>query len=408
MITGGFLGSLTNYIYHIVMARTLGPKDYGVLESLISIIYQLGVPLTAVSLVITKYVSFFKGKERTKTINSFFWKLTRRLFKVIPIALILTFLAASPVAKFLHLPSPNLFILVGLTFISGIFGVLTRSFLQGLSKFIPLSVSGFLEGLFRLTIAIIFVFLNLKLFGAIFSIFTASVFGLLLTSFFLREIILGKKENEPIPEKKEILKFFFPAFFTNLGIMSLITSDVILVRHFFPAFEAGIYSGLSTLGKIIFFAASPIMMVTFPQISESHAANRSIKKVIIPSIIIAGIIILSSLAIFGFFPKTMVYLLLGDKYSEAVPFVFYFGIIMSLYTINAIFLNMFLALKITLPSLFVSLAAISQIILIIFFHNSIWQVINIFIIICSLLLITLLLYYWYVQKKATISYSTNI
>ena len=36
-----------------------------------------------------------------------------------------------------------------------------------------------------------------------------------------------------------------------LAFTSFFTTDLILVKHFFPPFEAGIYAALSTLGKII-------------------------------------------------------------------------------------------------------------------------------------------------------------
>lgn len=64
MVAGGFMGSFTNYLYHLFMARFLGPKDYGILESLISVIYQLSIPLSTISFVIVKYVSYFKGQNR--------------------------------------------------------------------------------------------------------------------------------------------------------------------------------------------------------------------------------------------------------------------------------------------------------------------------------------------------------
>ena len=392
LVIGGFLGSLTNYFYHLSMARFLGPKDYGILESLISVVYQLSIPLTTISIVITKYVSGFKGQNRTKTIESFFWKVNKKILLCLPLIFIFIFISAPVISSFLHFPSPVLVILVGMSFVLSIFVTLGRSFLQGLSKFLLVSVAGFSDGLIRLLAALLLVFLGLGLFGAVFSFFIASILSVSITLYLVRNLMKGNR-YEPIPEKKEMFRFIFPVFFTNLAITSLITSDIILVRHFFPPFEAGLYSALSTLGKMIFFAASPVTTVILPMVSEAQAANENFKRIAASGLALIGLIIAGSVVVLGFFPKIMVMVLFGEKYLAMVPLVINFSVAIAIFTINVALLNIFLALKITLPTIFVSLTALLQIIMIILFHQSLGIIINIFIVLSSLLLLSLLLYY---------------
>lgn len=392
MVFGGFLISFSNYLYHLVVARLLGPKDYGLLDSLISILYQLSIPLATASMVITQYVASFKGQNRKKTIESFFWKLNKRLIFLTPLILIILLISTPFITNFLHLPSPFLFLLIVFSFILGTFSALGKSFLQGLSRFVALTISGIFEGFFRLGATILLLFLGWGLLGAIFPYLAMALLSLLLTLFLVRDLLWGEK-NEPIPEKKEIFKFIFPVFFTNLGITSLITSDIILARHFLSAYEAGFYAALSTLGKIIYFAAAPVTAVIFPIVSETQAAKKDPKRVVISGLAIIGLIIIGFLAIFGLFPKLMILVLFGEKYLVLEPFVVYFAIAISLFTVNAALLNIFLALKKTLPTIFVCLAACFQILLIFLFHQSIIQIINIFILVSALLFLLLLLYY---------------
>lgn len=391
MVLGGLLISLSNYLYHLVTARLLGPKDYGLLDSLVSILYQLSIPLATISAVITKYVASFKGQNRDKTIKSFFWKLNKKLIILTPLFLIILLVLTPLVTSFLHLPSPFLFLLMVFSFILSIFSSLGRSFLQGLSRFTALTLTGIFEGFFRLMVTIVFLFLGWGLFGAIFPYLAMALLSLFLTFFLVKGLLQGEK-NEPIPEKKEIFAFAFPVFFTNLGITLLITSDVILVRHFLSADQAGLYAALSTLGKIIYFAAAPVTSVIFPLVSEAQAAKKEIKKVALSGLTMIGLIIMGSLFIFGFFPKDMILILFGEKYLPLEPFVIYFAIAISFFTINTAILNIFLALKRLLPTILVCLAALLQIILMFFFHQSIMQVLNIFMVVCALLLIVLLLY----------------
>lgn len=397
MVLGSFLGSLTGYLFHLFVARSLGPKEYGILDSLISLMYQLSIPLATISLVIVKYVSSFKGQERFETISSFFWKINQKLVFLLPVAFISMFFLTPLITNFLHLPSPLFFILVFLSFLLGIFITVEKSFLQGLVLFEKLTLVGILEGLCRLFLVIIFLSLGWGLMGAVFPFLLAGIFSLFLCSFFLKTLWSGKK-TESISEKKEMLAFILPAFFTNLGITMLITSDVILARHFLSAEQAGLYAALSTLGKIVFFTASPVTGVIFPMVSEAHAAKNNISQIIFLGFLIIGLITLGCLFIFGFFPQTMILILFGQKYLVLAPNLLPFAFGVAFYSLDVTLLNIFLARKIIFPSVLVCLAAILQIILIFFFHGSLIEIVRIFIFVPTLLLPALLVYYFRNEK----------
>ena len=76
LITGSFLlgigtviGGGINYVYHLLMGRMLGPVDYGILVSLISLSYLLSIPIATLNLVVVRFVSLLKGKKQTKSIG---------------------------------------------------------------------------------------------------------------------------------------------------------------------------------------------------------------------------------------------------------------------------------------------------------------------------------------------------
>ncbi len=398
MVGGGFLINLTNYLYHLITARILGPNDYGTLDSLVSLIAQLSIPFGVISTVIIRYVSAFKGQNRTKTIESFFWKTNKKLLIISLPLLILVFLVAPSITNFLHLPSIILFLLIGFYFIIGLFPTLWKSFVQGLSRFKELIIINLAEGIFRLVLTAALLLLGWGLLGAVLPFFAMVVLSVILTLFLVKDLLRGEK-NQAIPEKKEIFIFTLPVFFTNLGVTSLITSDVILAKHFLPPTDAGLYAALSTLSKIIFFAAVPVVSVLFPIISETHAAKQEIGKVIIKGFLLLGLIVGGGLIIFGFFPGMMILKLFGKSYLPAEGFVIYFGLIMGLYTFSFTLLNIFLALKSVKPSIFVCIAALFQIILIVFFHSSIVEILHTLILIHTLLFTCLLLYFILNEEK---------
>ena len=63
MVGGSMLSNVVNYLYHLAMGRILGPVDYGILASLFSIFYIIGIVPLSSSVSIVKFVSTAKNKK---------------------------------------------------------------------------------------------------------------------------------------------------------------------------------------------------------------------------------------------------------------------------------------------------------------------------------------------------------
>ena len=55
-----FILNLFGYLFHFYVGRKLGPEDYGIFGSLLSLIYFIAVPMLAIQTSITEFVSGFK------------------------------------------------------------------------------------------------------------------------------------------------------------------------------------------------------------------------------------------------------------------------------------------------------------------------------------------------------------
>ena len=56
-------GNLINYLYQIVMARMLGPSDYGILAVLVSLTYIFAIPTLAIQTVVSKKIAIFNAQK---------------------------------------------------------------------------------------------------------------------------------------------------------------------------------------------------------------------------------------------------------------------------------------------------------------------------------------------------------
>lgn len=394
-VATGFL-NVGNYFYHLIMGRMLGRSLYGALESMISLIYLLSIPLMTLTLVVIKFVSSYKGKNDFSAIGGLYNFFTRKAFLYGSIASVLIIVLSPLITNFLHLESNLLVILLAVIFFVSIFNMLAKAVLQGLTNFLGLAVSNFFEILGKLGLSVILVLSGIKLVGAFAGFITGLLLGFLAAYIFIKKVISQKSSFN---EKKELLRFSLPVFLSNLALTSIYTTDILLVRHFFSGSESGLYAALSILGKIIFFAASPLTLVMFPLVSEHYAAKKKYTQFLILAIIFTVIITLILTLLYFLLPQLIIGLLYGSEYSAIAPLLGFFAIFISLYAICFLLTNFYLSIHKTGMMFLVLTASILQVILIWLFHSSLFEVVKVSIITTFLLLITLVIYYPYVKYR---------
>lgn len=375
------------------MGRLLGPSLYGELAALLTLVALIGVIPTFFGLVIVKFIS--SARDRQETIDLVGW-----LNNKIVIAAIFLFIAViltSPfVGNFLNIENPFLIILTGFTIIFFLPSFFYKSVLQGLLKFKELTLSQVTETLGKLLLGVLLVFLGLEVLGAILGLVIASIGGFVLTYFFLKDLIHSSVKRIPIISP--VIGYSLPVFIQSLSTISLFSSDLILVKHFFPPLEAGIYAAISTLGKIIFYSCGPIASVMFPIVSQKQSKGESYKKIFAFSFIATTGLSSVILLLYYLIPELMIKLLFGILYLEGKYYLFWFGLFMTFFTLSYLLNNFYLSLgrtKVVYLSLF---AAISQVVGIVLFHDSLSTVINVSLIITAGLLICLILYLFFETK----------
>lgn len=393
MILGSNSASAVNYVYHFLMGRLLGPSSYGELASLISVIGLLGVIPGSISLVIVKQVSEAKNESEINYLVGWFKK---KIF-ILSLIFSISVLIASPlIASFLNIRKVSYLIIIALSLLFSLQSGFYRAILQGLLKFKEMVMSILAENGLKLILSVILVYMGLQVSGAIFALLISIFLGWYITNLFLKSY--SPDDMTSALNTKKILKFAVPFIIQSFATTSLYTSDVILVKHFFPSYEAGIYAALSTLGKIIFFGSGPINTVMFPLVSQRKSRGESYSKIFSYSFLVT-IIFAFIISIFYFLkPKLAINMLYGGAYLAADKLLIWFGIFMTLFTLSFLLINYNLSLSKTRVTVLPTIAAIAQIIFIIFFHQNLFTVIFISIVITSLLLITLLIYSSYGNK----------
>ncbi len=390
MIIGSNIANVFAYVYHLVIGRMLGPAGYGELASIINLIGLFSVTFGFLGLVIMKFVSGSKEKDIPVFYN---WVKTRTLIAAAVVG-ILMFLSTTFLAKFLN-SSVLSVVLAGPILFVYFTAYIYRAFLQGLLEFGKVVIISNLDLLGRLILGVVFVFIGLGVFGGVLGIFVSSALGLLLSVFYLKKYVKNKKGKGGFSNGKGVWAYSIPIFVMSISTNSMYMSDVILAKHFFDPHLSGIYASLSTLGRIIFYGTAPVAAVMFPLISKSFAKKGNYKKIFFLSLILTLILCLGVLGIYSLFPRMVIGMLYGSEYLEGASYLVWFGVFMSIFTINSLILNYFLSKNVTKPVYMSLVASIVQVTLVWFFHSSILQVVGVSLAISLVLLVLLIIYLGY-------------
>lgn len=390
VLTGTMVANVLSYLYHLIMGRILGPSGYGELSSLLSLIYIFTVPLAVAQNVLVKFISGFKAHGEVGQAKTLLVKSTKSFIFLVVIGIPFILIAGPYISSFLHLPSTMLMILLYILLAVSLLTVAPLSMLTGYQKFVWISAVPALGVLIKLIVSLPFVSWGVQ--GLLLAAVVAGVivYGVYFIPLrFLRSVRTASTHLK----YRDLFGFAVPTLLAQLGITSLYSMDIILVRHFFSSHEAGLYAALAILGKIIFYASSAIPVVLFPVASERSALGSNTRKLILSAVgTVAAISTGITLAYF-LFPNFIVSLLFGDAYNGTGAMLGLFGIFLGLFSIGNIITMSCLAVGRTRIWTLAAVAAIIQIVGISISHGTIGGVIYINIGVCLIYDIASAAYY---------------
>lgn len=409
LFAGNIIASICNYLFQIVMSRHLSVADFGAMNSLLSLMVITAVPAVSISLVSAKYVSNFQANAELGKIRVFRKKVFAKLISFgIPVLAFL--LIISPlVSAFLKISS---YIPVMILFVISFFSFLVPlnlGILQGLQRFLPLGICSVFIGLFLLTFGITMVLLGLGLNGAMMAFLGTALCAFIISFHFTKDLPKSDPESDDLGIGiGNILNYSRTVVLSSLGMMALSNFDLILVKHFFPAEQAGVYAAVSVLGKIIFYFSGAMVMAMFPIVSGNHALENNqlhtLKKAFGITVLLAG----SGLIVLIAVPDFMLSLLFGKGFSEGASFLRIFSFAMFFMALNNVLCNFLLAIERKRFIIVLLMGCVVEILLISFFHQSLTTILFIMVVVSFLICASLIYQTLRVDFKEIIVRSTDV
>jgi len=320
---------LLNYVFHLVVARNLGPAGYGLFGAYLTIWIFLNNAFIAfqnATVIEVKQIRLLSPDDENAFISCVFFNIL-----LISFALSGIFYMLWPYAqKIIHHHD----------IISRIF----YSLFIGFWIFIPVFIGTFqASGYFQAMascIAIPYVFRLIFSLLAIF-FFSAGVTGIIsvmslellvsIVLFFGILMITGIQfEKFDIRIQRNVFNMIGYAFYLILittPLSILMNIDVIFARYLFRSFEAGYYTTAATLGKIPVYIIVTLVSVMLPRLIQLKMKNDNWFRFLFVSLLLnTGLLLVGWLCIYGLAP-IVIPLLYGENFKPAVDILQRYGLL---------------------------------------------------------------------------------
>ncbi len=408
VFVGMTIGNIFSYLFNMTMGRMLGPVDYGELTLLLSFFTLASVACGAITTIIMRYSGELFFSKLYGALNKFYNFMIKNVAIMATALAFMVLILAKPIANFFSISNwVNILPIIGAIICIFLLTV-NKGLLQGMQRFASVSFLGAFEYILRFALALSFVTVGWKLFGAMFGLSLATVFAYIASIWLIRKLNLtnlAKADKSSVSfNKKEMISYGMPVLISSIMLALSLNMDIFLVKRYFSAEEAGLYAAISVIAKIILYVGSPIISVMFPMISEQRAKGEKHYQIFFFSLILTLLLSLMVLGVYSLAPGTVIKILYGTKYITFYYLLPQIGLAFLFYSLINLMTNYYMAIKNFVFVWFYLITIVMQIVAVTLWHSELLIVIRIFVLSFAFLFALMTGYYVLIKQKQIKSY----
>jgi O-antigen/teichoic acid export membrane protein len=315
-----FFGSIAvgalNYAYYPILGRLMPPAAFGEIQVLVSLFLQFTIFLNVLSLITVNIAANYNDTEKA---HRMIFELEKLSSYVAVGILVISIVGGEFLRGLLKFDSMLPFVALALAMTASIPLTFRSAYARGQKKFGIASISQLLSAGTKIVFSAMLVVFGLGVSGAIFGIVAAQLIAFFYAARWAARLGFKRPSDThygTLPDLRLVLpelKYAAIAFVGLLTITLMMSIDVIAAKYFFDAKTAGLYAGIATVARIVFFLAAPIAQVLMPlvKIDKSPLENRALLlKSLALTIVVCGGFVACCMA----FPELIVRLLMGVDY----------------------------------------------------------------------------------------------
>jgi len=376
MLVSTVLSAGMNFMYNVHVAQKLGPSEFGHVATALTLLLLSTSVMLSFQIVCAKFVA---RNETSSAKAGVFHALMSRAWKVSILVGLGLVLLSKPLTRFLHFPSVWIVVLMAVAIAFYIPVGVKRGGFQGTCSFPLLATNFTLESAVKLILAFALVW-KFGAIGAVVAIAASEVAAFVLPRVdpMLRQpgtdfVRAGSREGV------QAIVFF-------VGQAIIMNIDLLLVKHYFPSYEAGQYAAVALVGRVLFYASWAVIHAMFP-IAAQNGEGKPSRAVLAVPLALVGSIFLGFLVVLSIAPGTVMKTLFGPGFEQAEPLLALYATGTAAYAIAVVLMAYEMAHRIANTGWLQIVFACLLITGIALFHHSLRQVIVVLItLMCALLL----------------------
>lgn len=274
LLAGSSLVGITNFVYNVATARLLGPSGFAHATTVYTMLMLMSAVTLSYQVVCAKYVARLSQAGERAAIYA---TLHHRSWIAGLGVGILLVLFQRPITNYLNLPHEHLIDLLALGTAFYIPLGVRRGYIQGVHAFRALAVNFMIEGVVRVVGVFLLIGIGWGVEGAVLASVLAVVLAYFtamptpgIARFRVRGIANSFREG-----LQAIVYFAGQTIINNF--------DIVLVKHFFSAPDAGLYAAAALVGRLVNMCAWSVVNTMFP-VSAGKSSDRESRSVLVISL----------------------------------------------------------------------------------------------------------------------------
>ncbi len=315
LIAGTGITALLGMIYNVYVGRMIGPAEYADFAAALSIVYLCSVAWGPINTIVAKFTAEYASREEYGKILTLNREILRRvaLYGLAGMAIGLVLLG--PLSSILQFHSVvPLLMALGIVYLTILLSVF-RGILRGNQSFGQFNTNIILDAVIRLGAGVILLTWAGEAASGLAAYLVALVIVILLSRIQVREV--WRAHQPQWLDGATVKRFTAPMFLLAFGGAGFQNLDMLFVKHYFVASEAGLYGAAVTLARSVGILLVPFTTFLLPLLTSMHEQGYKSRGTLVRTCSYFLALSAGLLFLFWLWPERIMTSLYGGEFAGA-------------------------------------------------------------------------------------------
>jgi len=330
--------NVAGFVFHAIASRKLGVDAYGMLYALISATAIATLPSGLLAPVIMRFAAEFRALHDDAHVRRLCLDVGRG-FAVLGLFYVAVGLVAGrPIAAYLHVPAWTI-PLMALVCATILVTNTLRCAAQGIQDYAGFAFSVMAEGAMKVVALVVLVGTGAAiggLLGGLLGFLIGLLFGLVAIVWRLVARYSSTPAQTVRYDWRRIALAGAGAAASTIATTIMSSGDVVLVKHFFTAPQAGIYGAAALGGKMLLYFVAFGPSVLLPQATDRHVRGQRTRWVMLGLLALLIVLGLAAFVVMQIYGLAVLHLLVGHAFDAAAGLLGWYAAAMAFFAATSL------------------------------------------------------------------------